>query len=437
MRIAVIGTGISGLGAAHLLRSRAEIVLYDGAARAGGHANTVDVGQDGRQVPVDTGFIVCNQATYPNFLRLLGTLGVATEPTDMSFSFSAAGGRFEYAGDTLGGLFAQRRNAFRPAHYGMLRDILRFYREAPGHLDAGSADLTLGDLLAGGGYGSGFVHDHLLPMGAAIWSCPTAEMLRFPARSFIRFFANHGLLSVRDRPVWRSVPGGSRRYVEALTAPFAGSLRLGTPVASLHRTAIGVVVRDAAGQEDRFDQVVVATHADQALALLAEATPLEREVLGAFRFQGNDAVLHDDPALMPQRKRAWASWNYLSEDRRGGAVSVTYWMNRLQPLPGLRPVFVSLNPFRAPRPGSVLARIRYDHPVFDHRALAAQAAIGTIQGRGGIWFCGAWCGYGFHEDGLAAGIAVAEALGARRPWAVEDMSPAAQHCRPLRPAEAA
>jgi predicted NAD/FAD-binding protein len=274
-------------------------------------------------------------------------------------------------------------------------------------------------------------------MGAAIWSCPTAEMLGFPAQSFIRFFANHGLLQVSNRPVWRSIVGGSRAYVDALTAPFAGAIRRGVPVASLHRTPGGVVVRDAAGQEDRFDQVVVATHADQALAMLAEPTPLEREVLGAFRFQANEAVLHDDPALMPRRRRAWGAWNYLSEGRRGGAVSVTYWMNRLQPLPGLRPVFVSLNPFRAPRAGAELARFRYDHPVFDQRALAAQATIGAIQGRGGIWYCGAWCGYGFHEDGLAAGIAVAEALGARRPWTVQDMSPAARHCRPARPSAVA
>ena len=440
MRFAVIGAGISGMAAAWLLSQRHEVIVYERNDRVGGHSNTVDLPPlaptgNATAIAVDTGFIVFNHRTYPNLVKLFDTLGVRTETSDMSFSFSLDDGRLEYSGDNLRSLFAQTENLFRPSHYAMIRDILRFYREAAAVLTGeGDGEPTLADYLATNRYGKAFIHRHLLPMGAAIWSTTVDEMMRFPARSFIRFFDNHGLLQVKDRPKWSTVSGGSRAYVAKLTTPYAADIRRGCPVAAIRREATGVIVKDGAGYEDRFDHVVLATHADQALAALQDPSPAERRILGAFRYETNEAVLHRDPALMPRRRRAWASWNYLGRSQPAGRqrVSVTYWMNRLQNLDPMDPVFVSLNPLSPPSPDKEAAWFTYDHPQFDEPALDAQQLLPTIQGTRRTWFCGSYCGYGFHEDGLASGLAVAESLGGvTRPWSVAESSPAGIHGRPI------
>ncbi len=468
-RIAVVGAGIAGLGAAWLLARDNEVVVYEAGDRAGGHANTVEVELPSgpgraaggpRRIAVDTGFIVYNERNYPNLIRLFDALGVETAASDMSFSFSADDGAFEYAG-SLGGLFAQRVNFLRPRTWRLLRDILRFYREAPALLDApaapGEPEPAIGDWLAERGYSRVFVEEHLMPMAAAIWSSPLSDVRRFPLRSFLRFFRNHGLLQAADRPRWRTVAGGSRRYVERIAAELGPRLRLSTPVVGLERRAEGVLLRDANGGLERFDEVVLACHGDQALAILGSAAAEdERALLENVRFQPNRAILHSDPALMPKRRAVWASWNYLSAggvapgtdgsgaagDPGGGrdrAVSVTYWMNRLQPIDPAVPLFVSLNPLKHPDPALVHGRFDYDHPLLDDAAIAAQRALPGIQGRDRVWFCGAWCGYGFHEDGLEAGFAVAEALGSPAPWAgsVVPASPAAANAAPAQRLQAA
>lgn len=434
-RVAVIGSGIAGLGAAWLLSRSRQVTLYEREARPGGHANTVIVpgGEGYEPVAVDTGFIVYNDATYPNLIRLFDMIGVATVASEMSFSVSIDGGRLEYAGNTLASLFAQKSNLLRPSFYRMIRDILRFYREAPALLtDATAGQVTIGDYLRQRGYGPRFARDHLMPMAAAIWSAPVGEVMGFPAQSFVRFCENHGLIRLANRPQWRTLAGGSRTYVDRLIAAVAGELRLGRPAVAIIRDEAGVTVRDGAGASERFDQVVVACHADQALALLADADGAERRVLGAFRFQPNRAVLHRDAALMPRRKAAWSSWNYLARGSADPAdrVSVTYWMNRLQPIDPRRPLFLTLNPLLPPQDASVIAEFSYDHPIMDASAIAAQPLIGTLQGRRRTWFVGAWTGYGFHEDGLSSGLAAAEDLGGvPRPWMAEEVSPAGRHTR--------
>ena len=429
MKIAIVGAGVAGLGAAWLLDRDHEVHVFEAAPRAGGHANTIDIQTETGPVAVDTGFIVYNDRNYPNFCQLLSHLGVRSEPSDMSFSVSVGKGAFEYEG-SLRGLLAQPLNLFRPRHSRMVRDIVRFYREAPALLVEGhpSHRQSIGEYLATGGYSVEFLRDHLFPMGAAIWSCSLAEMGSFPARAFIRFFANHGLLSLTPTREWRTIRGGSRVYVDALTAQLKRRVRTNTPVASVRRTPAAVFVRPHGGEEERFDQVVFGAHADQVLTMLGpDAHAEERSLLGSFRFTNNRAILHTDTALMPRRRAAWASWNYLSD---GGnetpAVSVTYWMNRLQNLWQLEPLFVSLNPTDEPAADRVLAEFAYDHPLFDSAALAAQQGLATIQGARRTWFCGAYCGYGFHEDGLQAGVGVAAALGSPAPWAgaITPMSPA-------------
>jgi predicted NAD/FAD-binding protein len=439
MRIAVVGTGIAGMGAAWALNRRHDITVYEAASRIGGHSNTVDAPglHPGETIPVDTGFIVFNEATYPNLIRLFETLGVPTEPSNMSFAVSAGSGRLEYSGNNLLTLFSSARCFVRPSHYRMIRDILRFYREAPALLEDGAEEgLTLGDYLARGGYGHGFLYHHLLPMGAAIWSATVAEMMRFPASSFVRFFHNHGLLKTKGRPQWWTVSGGSREYVRRITAGYADRVRTGCPVVDVRRAPAGAIVRDATGGEERYEAVVLAGHADQSLAMLADADAEERSVLGAFRYEGNRAVLHTDAGLMPKRRRAWASWNYMTNGKfdAEAKVSVTYWMNLLQTIDRRAPLFVSLNPLHEPAAGSVIAEFAYDHPQFDQAAVDAQARLRLIQGRGGVWYCGSYCGYGFHEDGLASGLAVGEALGVPRPWDVADISPAFANATPVDPA---
>ena len=438
MRIAIVGTGAAGLGAAWLLHRHHDLVLYERNGHVGGHANTVQVptGRGDETVAVDTGFVVFNDATYPNLLALFAHLDVPSRETTMSFSVSMSNPDLEYCGSGLGGLLAQPRNLLRPSFVAMIRDILRFYREAPTLLRSeASPDLTLGAYLQTEGYGEAFVDRHLLPMAAAIWSAPASRILSFPARSLVAFFANHGLLLLRGRPQWRTVEGGSQAYVRRMTAGFEG-IRRHCTVVSVRRTPRGVIVRDAAGHEDRFDHVVLAGQADEALRVVERPTMDERQVLGAFRYQANRAVLHSDPSLMPRRRRAWASWNFLAHgDRhRSGDVSVTYWMNSLQGLDPALPLFVSLNPLSEPAPAQVIGEHLYRHPIFDQRAMTAQREIGAIQGRDRIWYCGSYCGYGFHEDALASGLAVAEALGARRPWTVREASPAAANAAPWQPA---
>jgi uncharacterized protein len=420
MRIAVIGGGIAGLGAAWALRERHQVTLYERAGALGGHSNTVDVTVDGRTIPVDTGFIVYNEVNYPNLTRLFGALGVAAEPSDMSFAVSIGGGALEYSGTDLAGLIAQKRNLARPRFWRMVRDVLRFYREARAALahDPGP-ELTLGEFLRRGRYSAGFLDDHLLPMGAAIWSTPLAQMLDFPFVTFARFFENHGLLQVSGRPRWRTVTRGSRQYVARLARALGPAAIRHAGATRIRRLPGEVELTDTTGETRRFDQVVLACHGDQALALLDDADDAERRILGAFRFQANRAMLHRDPALMPRRRSAWASWNYLAPDRaaaRDGVVSLTYWMNRLQNLDPAVPLFVTLNPPQPPRAALVHASVDYEHPLFDGAAIRAQAAMPAIQGARRTWFAGAWLGYGFHEDGLRSGLAVARALGASVPW---------------------
>jgi predicted NAD/FAD-binding protein len=425
-RIAVIGSGIAGMGAAWALDRRHEVVLYEADDRIGGHSHTVDVDDDGRAVPVDTGFIVYNERNYPNLVRLFDLLDVPTEGSDMSFSVSVGGGAFEFRSRARG-LFAQPTNALRPGTWRMLWDFRRFCLDAPRVLASGSRE-SLGAYLERGGYGDAFRLDLLLPVTAAIWSSSLDDMLEFPVTTLVGFLMNHEILQVRSRPRWRTVSGGSREYVHRLVASFGGRIRMSRPVVSVRRSEGSVEVHDGSGASDSFDEVVFATHPDVTLDILGrEATLPERDVLGAIRYQRNEAVLHRDPALMPRRRGAWASWNYLAEGRgerdRSRPVSLTYWMNGLQNLRTRRPVFVTLNPIREPH-GHV-QRFTYAHPQYDRRAIDAQLRLPSIQGRRRTWFAGAWCGHGFHEDGLRSGLDVAAALGAPAPWA-EAWVPAAE-----------
>lgn len=417
LRIAVIGAGISGLSAAWLLSRHHDVALFEAEHRLGGHSNTVEV--DG--VAVDTGFIVYNEATYPNLTALFATLKVETRATDMSFAVSLDAGRLEYAG-TLGGLFVQPRNLISPRFAMMLADLLRFYRHAPRDLPHMGAQ-NLDTYLDSHRYGQAFRHDHLYPMAAAIWSTPAADIGRYPAAAFVRFCVNHGLLKVTGRPIWRTVAGGSRTYVARLRQDFRGRLAVGCAVRAVRRLKDGVCVVDASGAQHHVDQVLIATHADQALAMLDSPTPDEIKLLGAFRYSRNRAVLHADAQLMPRHRRAWAAWNYLSDPQSAKGPSVTYWMNRLQHLPTPHPLFVTLNPIRDPQSATLACDIAYRHPLFDTAAMAAQQRLWSLQGQGGVWFCGAYFGAGFHEDGLQAGLAAAEHLGrVRRPWTVAEES---------------
>ena len=415
MRIAVIGSGISGLSAALRLQPQHEVVLYESDPRPGGHAHTVDITLDGIRAPVDTGFLVYNERTYPLLIALFQELGVREAPTDMSFAASIGPHRLEWCGSNIRSLFAQPSNLLRPGFWRMLRDILRFNREATAlaldeHASA-RLDEPLERYLERERYSAEFRDGYLLPMAAAIWSCSTATMTRFPLGSFVRFFHNHGLLQVEGRPRWMTVEGGSREYVSRIVSRLR-DVRLSEPVTSVvRRTGAGAVVHSASSVE-QFDQVVFACHSDQALALLADPGEDERAVLSAVRYQSNRALLHTDTALMPARRRAWAAWNYLSDGQPGApSVSVTYWLNRLQPLPFQTPVFVSLNPLTEPDPATLIREIQYAHPIFDSAAGRAQRRLKRLQGRRNTWFAGAWTGYGFHEDGLRSGLEVAEAIG--------------------------
>lgn len=433
MRIAVIGAGITGLGAAYALRHR-DVTVYEKEYRPGGHSNTLTVETSDGPVQVDTGFIVYNEKNYYHLTRLFTALGVETTATDMSFAVSLDRGRLEYSGGTLLGLIAQPLNLLKPSYLGMIRDILRFYREANALLTSPAPDqkLTLGEFLARGRYGKAFIHDHLLPMGAAIWSAPLAKMSDFPMVSFARFFANHGLLQVNDRPQWRTVTGGSQTYVRRLARTLPHGVMAGCGAVQVRRKGGMVEVTDDQGETRLFDEVIFACHADETLKLLADADAGEKNILGAFKFQPNRAYLHSDAGQMPRRRAAWSSWNYLAEGDRAqdGAVAVTYWMNKLQPLPTRQDLFVTLNPLEVPRSEKIHAVINYDHPLFNRSTLAAQQEIARMQGVGGLWFAGAWMGYGFHEDGLKAGLSAAMALGGSVPWDWGGLEPAALTATP-------
>jgi len=416
-RIAVIGSGISGASAAWALDQTHDVVLYESADRAGGHTATVDIVYDGRQIAVDTGFIVYNALNYPDLSALFAHFGVATHESSMGFSMSLDGGRVEWCGETYRSVFAQKRNAASPAFLWMLREIFRFNRICTLDRDNGIlGHATIGEYLALRKFSAGFRDDYLIPMAAAIWSTPRVKMLDFPAATFISFFENHRLIH-NERPLWRTVSGGARNYLGHLLKPLGDRVRVGSPVDAVLRDETGVTVWSG-GQPERFDEIIIASHSDQALRMLGDASALEEKILAAIPYRANRVVLHRDPTLMPKRKAAWSAWNYLRDSRgRGEAeVCVTYWMNRLQGIANDTPLFVSLNPTIEPRHELIFGEWSFDHPQFDARALSAQARLDDIQGIRRTRFVGAWTGHGFHEDGLRSGLDAAIALGASVPW---------------------
>lgn len=420
-RIAVVGTGIAGMSAAWLLNQRHHITVYEKNDWIGGHSNTVDAPNGEDKTPVDTGFIVYNERSYPNLIALFDHLDVPTKFSDMSFAASLGGGAFEYAGTDLNGLLGQRSNIARPRFWRMMRDVLKFYKEAPALLDDPTAgQLSLGDFLRNGNYSWSFIDDHLLPMGAAIWSTTAPEMEDYPAQAFIRFFESHGLLLLKNRPRWRTVDGGSRAYVERLTASYRDRIRK-TGVKAIKRFTDQVVIEDNDGEMETYDHVVIASHADEAYRLLDNPDFRETELLGTWRYTNNRAVLHSDQSLMPKRQRLWSSWNFIERDQGGPdrGLCVTYWMNQLQSLRTQTPLFVTLNPVHEPVAGTVIREFDYTHPYFDRTALTSQGQLWRLQGHRRTWYCGSYFGYGFHEDALQSGLAVAEQLGGlRRPWSV-------------------
>jgi predicted NAD/FAD-binding protein len=415
-KIAVVGAGISGLSAAWLLRDRFDVTLYEAEARAGGHADTQVVVLDGETVPVDTGFIVYNDLNYPNLVGFFKALGVATHDSNMSFGVSKNNSALEYAGGDLKQLFAQPGNIFKPRFLRMVSDILRFNKHAPALLNGNSLE-SLGDYLLAEHYGIGFIEDYILPMGAAIWSASVDGIKAFPAKSFVQFFVNHGLLKLKDRPQWRTVTGGSKAYVDCVLRDLGTNVRLAAGVQNVRRIEAGVAV-ETMQSSGIFSEVIFACHADQALAMIENPTRREVEILDAIKFQDNEAVLHQDTTLMPRRRLAWSSWNYLSQGKQDHkqAICLTYWMNLLQGMKTELPLLVSLNPSIPIAPGKILRRKNYRHPQFDAAAITAQESLGDIQGVAKLWFGGAWTGWGFHEDGVASAVRIANALGVRAPW---------------------
>ena len=436
-RVAVVGSGIAGLSVAHGLAGHARVTLFEAGAYFGGHAHTVDMTLDGVSHGVDTGFLVLNERTYPKLLRLFSELGVETVPSEMSFSVQVPGvagvagvskAGIEWSGNNLNTVFAQRSNLLRPGFWRMLRDIARFNRETTALALKGeeaALDQTTGAFLTLHGFSVEFRDWYFLPMISCIWSCPVDQILHFPVATLIRFCHNHGLIQVTDRPQWRTVRGGSRTYVDKMVSAIADA-RLNTPVRQVQRVSGGALVSTDIGTE-HFDEVVMACHTDQSLALLDSPTPMETTVLGAIRYQNNRAVLHTDDSLLPKRRLAWAAWNYeraTHATRERSAVCLHYLLNRLQPLPFTKPVILSLNPITEPHVASVHGEFEYAHPVFDAAAIAAQARVVMLQGVRHTWFCGAWTRYGFHEDGLMSGLAVRDAL--RQRFAVNSVTAAAE-----------
>ncbi len=410
MRIAVIGSGISGLTAAHYARRRHDITVFEAGSYAGGHTNTIDVEMDGERHAVDTGFIVFNERNYPHFTALLRELEVSWRPTSMSFSVRCDHSGVEYNGTSLNTLFAQRSNLLRPSFLRMVLDIVRFNREAPA-LEGVEGDLTSVDqYIERNGYSREFAERYLIPLGASLWSCPAGAFRRFPIRFVVEFLSNHAMLQVDGRPVWQVIQGGSKRYVEKLIAPFADRILLNTPVRSVERRPDHVRLVDGRGQEGRFDHVVFSCHSDQALRLLRDATPTERELLGAFPYQPNEAVLHTDVGVLPRKKAAWASWNYHIRRDDPDRAAVTYNMNILQGLESKQVFNVTLNDDDGIDPARVIRRIRYEHPTYTAKRRSAQRRHGELIGVNRTSFCGAYWGYGFHEDGVRSALAVSRRL---------------------------
>ena len=429
MRVAVIGSGISGLASAYLLNPHTDVHLFENANRFGGHSHTVEADFDGVKVPVDTGFIVFNPLNYPNLVNMFDQLGVATQDSDMSFAVSLDGGRCEYEGSAKG-LLVQPSNLLRPRYWSMFAELVRFYRTAPQAAFSGAANESLGDFIEREGYSEAFVCDHLLPMGAAIWSCTSQLMTEFPVRSYMRFLENHKLLNFIDRPQWRTVTGGSREYVSKIIAAIGAKAHKSTHIRGLHRVPGGVILNIQGEGEVFFDKVILAAHADQSLGLIDDASTLERDILSCFKFQPNRAVLHSDPRLMPRRKSAWASWNYVTGSDHDGGLCLSYWMNRLQSIDMAYPLYETLNPHVEPDPALIHGEFSYDHPLFDAKAIAAQTRLGEIQGLNNLYFAGAWTGYGFHEDGLKSAIAIARSLNVTIPWQTEVVAHSS-HVSPL------
>jgi len=417
MKIAIIGSGIAGLGAAYLLDKNHDIKLFEKNNYIGGHSNTTEISYNGKKIAVDTGFIVYNEPNYPCLAALFEELNVKTEKSNMSFSVSIDDGRLEYAGTNLGTVFAQYANILKLRFIKMLLNILRFNRRAAEILKS-DEDISLGQYLDKLKMGDYFRRYYLLPMGGAIWSCPVAQMLEFPAQTFIRFFQNHGLLTVAEQPEWRTVSGGSREYVKKITANFADKIALSTPIACITRQEGKVVVEDIRGNQEIFDHVVIASHGDQALAMLKNPLPEEKKALANFKYQKNTAILHRDSSLMPRRRKAWSSWNYQGRkmNMEEPRVSLTYWMNLLQNIDNNYPLFVTMNPLQEIAAEKIFAEFEYEHPVFDSGTIAAQKNLAAIQGNGNIWFAGSYFRYGFHEDALMSAVNVANLLGAKAGW---------------------
>ena len=422
-RIAVIGSGISGASAAWALAPLHDVILYEAAGRAGGHTATVDIDYAGTQISVDTGFIVYNELNYPNLAALFRHLSVKTHDSAMSFALSLDGGKLEWSGQSYSSLFAQKRNLFSLPFLRMLGEVVRFNKQCLEDRSAGELlDKSIGDYLQWRKYSARFRDDYLMPMGAAIWSTPRAHMLDFPAESFVNFFENHRLIH-NERPVWRTVTGGSRNYHQKLIAPLGKRLRCSSPIVSIQRDETGVVLFDQHGSAERYDHVILAAHSGHSLALLADPSREERTILGAIGYRPNRVVLHRDASFMPKRRAAWAAWNYLRSSEAGGQaeISMTYWMNRLQGIDESKPLFITLNPGREPKSGSVFGEWMFEHPQFDQAAMSAQKRLPEIQGKNRTLFAGAWTGYGFHEDGLRSGLEAALSLGANIPWDVSAM----------------
>ena len=430
--IAIVGTGVAGLSAAWLLSKRCRVTLYESEDRIGGHSNTCVLETADGPVPIDTGFIVYNAPSYPNLVAWFAHLDIPTARSNMSFAVSMDDGDYEYSGTGFEGIFAQRKNLVSLRHWRMLGNIIRFFRQVREY--KGAPDETLGAFLDRNGYNKAFIEDHILPMAGAIWSGPRESMRDFPMQSFARFFANHGLLQVKNRPEWRTVQGGSRVYVDKVVSQLNGDVSLGRPVRSITRRSEHVIIRDHEGQEDTFDGVVIASHGDQALAMLTEPSEAEHRLLGKFLYSDNTAYLHRDQNQMPRARGAWSSWNYgARRGEREQVANVTYWMNRLQPLQTDTNYFVTLNPLKPIAPDLIEREYQYTHPIFSRAALEAQEQLWTIQGTNRTWFCGSYFGYGFHEDALQSGLAVAEDIcGAARPWHVANAS-ARIHRGPARP----